>query len=74
MSKENKTSHKASRFLDMYKSFDFFGEGVSFEVNGSSTFNSCPGATLSLSIIVITVLFALNRLNALINFDETIHL
>ena len=58
-------------FLEIYKRFDIFGQGVLFNAEGKETVTSCLGATLSLLVTVITIAYAWTRLNVLLEFGDT---
>lgn len=55
----------------LIKSVDFFGQSVGFEVAGSGTLNSFLGALLSLSIVVITLFYATDRFETMIDYGDT---
>ena len=46
-----------SKLSDIYKSSDMFGSSVQFTVNNGSVFKSALGATLSLIIIVVILIY-----------------
>ena len=69
--KKEKVSEKLERSI---KAFDFFGEGISFEIDGKSTYRSYLGTFLSLSVIVITISYAFSRYRILMDYGDTVHL
>ena len=56
------------------KAFDIFGETVSFEYDGKSTYRSYLGSLLSIGIIVITISYAVNRFLVMQDRADTVHL
>ena len=57
--------------MSFYKRFDIFGQGVSFNVDGKETVNSCIGATMSLLVTFVTVAYAWTRFSVLLEFGDT---
>ena len=55
----------------LIKSVDFFGQSIGFEVAGRGTLNSFLGALLSLLIVVITLFYATDRFETMIDFGDT---
>ncbi len=55
----------------LIKSVDFFGQSIGFEVAGRGTLNSFLGALLSLSIVVITLFYATDRFETMIDYGDT---
>ncbi len=58
----------------LIKSVDFFGQSIGFEVAGRGTLNSFLGALLSLSIVVITLFYATDRFETMIDYGDTTYL
>lgn len=52
-------------FKEKYKSFDQFGQNVTFTYNGEDTFKTMFGATMSYIIIVIVLYFAYKKIDIL---------
>ena len=57
--------------MSVYKRFDIFGKGFSFNVDGKETVNSCMGATMSLIVAFVTLAYAWTRANVLVEFGDT---
>ena len=57
--------------MSVYRRFDFFGKGVSFNVDGKETVNSCMGATMSLLVAFVTIAYAWTRFSVLLEFGDT---
>ena len=53
------------------KSFDLFGKGVSFEIEGRSTKATYLGALISLTIIIITISYAARRFEIMKEYNDT---
>ena len=55
---DDKTTTLTSKFVQMYRSADFFGEEKSFHIKGESSFKSISGASISilLRILMFTIL------------------
>ena len=53
------------------KSFDSFGKGVSFEIDGDSVKRSYLGAFFSIGIIVLTLSYAQNRYMSMIEYGNS---
>lgn len=70
---KNSPSSKASKLSSAVKSFDGFGQGVSFEVRGGSTLNSIQGALLSLVILGVVISFSAASLTRMLNRGDTKH-
>ena len=68
MSSKSKSSNKLGEAI---KSFDLFGEGVTFEIEGRSTKTSYLGSLISLVIIVITTSYAFTRFNIMREYNDT---
>ena len=57
--------------MSVYRRFDFFGQGVSFNVDGKETVNSCMGATMSLLVAFVTIAYAWTKFGVLVEFGDT---
>ena len=57
--------------MSVYRRFDIFGQGVSFNVDGKEKVNSCMGATMSLLVAVVTITYAWTRFGVLLEFGDT---
>ena len=57
--------------MSVYRRFDIFGQGVSFNVDGKEKVNSCLGATMSLLIALVTITYAWTRFGVLLEFGDT---
>ena len=68
MSSKSKSSNKLGEAI---KSFDLFGEGVTFEIEGRSTKTSYLGSLISLVIIVITTSYAFTRFGIMREYNDT---
>ena len=68
MSSKSKSSSKLGEAI---KSFDLFGEGVVFEIEGRPTKTSYLGSLISLVIIVITISYAFTRFGIMRDHSDT---
>ena len=57
--------------MSIYRRFDIFGQGVSFNVDGKEKVNSCMGATMSLLVVFLTAAYAWIRFGVLLEFGDT---
>ena len=57
--------------MSVYRRFDIFGQGVSFNVDGKEKVNSCMGATMSLLVVFLTAAYAWIRFGVLLEFGDT---
>ena len=57
--------------MSVYRRFDIFGQGVSFNVDGKEKVNSCMGASMSLLVAVVTITYAWTRFGVLLEFGDT---
>ena len=46
---------------------------MNFQIDGNDKLNSIPGACVSLPILMVTLFFALTRLQVLVDFGNTTH-
>ena len=67
------TTKASSKLGDIIKSFDLFGEGVGFEIEGRATNTSYLGSLISLAIIVITFSYAASRFTVMSDYADTSH-
>ena len=57
------------------KSFDFYGETISFEIkDGESKYTTLLGTIVTLAILVITFSYSYKQILVLKGFEETSHL
>ncbi len=45
------------KLINLFKSADFFGEGIAFTVDGSDAYKSLSGSIVSLMITVVTCIY-----------------
>ena len=55
-------------------SLDQFGESASFQINGSTTYNSLGGSLMTLVILSITLSYAVQRFIVMKAYEDTNHL
>ena len=51
----------SSRFYDFLADLDLFGEKVNFTFKGRETFPTIPGITVSVFLLIIIGIFAVNK-------------
>ena len=68
-----KSRRHAGKLSKAFKSFDFFGEGISFEIEGESTHRTCLGALCSIAIIIVTLSYAASRFDVMLNYGDSVH-
>ena len=56
---------------EKFTAIDFFGQGVTFNTDGKSQIQSCPGALLSIVILVITMIYGYQRFYILRMYGDT---
>ena len=66
--------HVGERLARTAKACDIFGESVSFEYDGRSTYKSYLGSLLSIGIFVITISFAAKQFIVMMDRADTTHL
>ena len=59
--KQNFVGRQFSKLGKSIKSFDSFGQGVTFQIEGDSVKRSYLGAFFSIAIIVLTLSYAVDR-------------
>ena len=52
---------KKFNIKEKFTAIDFFGQSVTFNTDGKSQIQSCPGALLSIVILVITIIYGYSR-------------
>ena len=65
------TSRTAKRLGGLFKTFDFFGQGVGFEVEGAGVKTSFFGAIISLGITIVVLAYAVNRTQIMLKMADT---
>lgn len=56
-----------------FKSLDMFGEGIGFSIYGRGVHQSYLGALVSLIAIVVTLSYALDRAQTMLEYNDTTH-
>ena len=63
-----------SQLSNGFKTFDIFGRRIGFEIDdGKTKFKTCSGALVSLIILTLITLPALNKFNSMMNRELTLH-
>ena len=56
------------------KSFDFFGENINFNVDGREKTKTYTGALMSISALIVGLLYSYARISILINYEDTTYI
>ena len=65
------SSRTAKRLGGLFKTFDLFGQGVGFEVEGGGAKTSFFGAIVSLGITIVVLAYAVNRTQIMLKMADT---
>ena len=58
---------------NLLKSFDMFGSGVIFNIDGQETVKSYIGSFISFVMISVTLAYAFTKWQVMVNFEDTNH-
>ena len=65
--KKSFATRNAYKLVKFIKSFDSFGEGVTFEIDGDSLKRSYFGAFFSIAIVILTLSYAVDRYEVMVS-------
>ena len=58
---------------DKFKSLDFFGQTVGFQIAGKGSLNSYLGALVSLLISAVSLFYAVGRFETMLAYGDTVY-
>ena len=63
---------KKGKLTNWLKSFDIFGSSVGFTVkNGDSTYKTCAGFIVTISIYLLVIIYGSTKFNAMWQIEDT---